>query len=198
MQWVLIVPLALIGSILLLTLILQVKVRLRYDGVFSLWVGAGVIMLKLLPVKKKSKPKKQKKPKKDKEKSKSPIEINSHTIPLLIKACGDVLLVFKRALKVKNFTLHMTVSESDAAQTALTYGKTCSAVSAVFPPLEQAFKIKRSDIAIDARFDGKQTDILLDVTISTSVAIMAVGIIRVLYTLYRGGVFKTNRKGVKK
>ena len=54
----------------------------------------------------------------------------------------------------------------DAAATALLYGRAAAGVSALYPVMERSLRVKKTDIAVDADFEGEKLDILADVTIA--------------------------------
>ena len=153
----------------LFLLLLPVHTRVRYDGVLQVWAGLGPVTLRIFPRKKeKSKPKKEKTqaadtketPKTSKApKKKLTLEIICDFVELGAEALGRL----KRQLVLSNLTVHLKVASRDAASTALRYGQIAAAVSALYPVLERNFRIRKTDIAVDADFEDTKTTVLADI-----------------------------------
>lgn len=161
----------LVGILLfvLFLLLLPVHTRVRYDGALQVWAGLGPVLLRIFPLKqRKNKPKKEKTQKADKSekkanpKKKLTPEIIFDFIRLGLEALGTL----KRQLVLSNLTVHLKIASGDAAGTAILYGRIAAAVSALYPVLERNLRVKKTDIAVDADFDGKKTDILADITLA--------------------------------
>jgi len=153
----------------LFLLLLPIHTRLRYDGALQVWAGLGPVSLRIFPLKqRKSKPKKEKTQgadsaeKKAKPKKKLTLEIIFDFIKLGIEALGTL----KRQLVLSNLTVHVKIAGKDAANTAILYGRVAAAVSALYPIAERNLRIKKTDIAVDADFEGSKTDILADFTLA--------------------------------
>lgn len=156
----------------LFLLLLPIRTRVRFDGVLQVWAGLGPVSLRIFPLKKakKAKPKKEKaqaaekkkeeKPKKPKKKLKP--EIICDFLRLGVEALGTM----RRRLVIRDLTCHLKVAGSDAAATALLYGRVAAAVSALYPVFERNLRIKKTDIAVDADFEGTKMDILADITLA--------------------------------
>ena len=172
---------------LLFLLLLPVHTRVRYDSVLQVWAGLGPVSLRIFPLKKK--PKKEKtqaavkteKPKKPKKpKKKLTLEIICDFIKLGVEALGRL----KRQLVLSNLTVHLKVASPDAANTALLYGRVAAAVSALYPVLERNLRIKKTDIAVDADFDGQKTDVVADISLAVCpLRLLIAGIILALHFL---------------
>ena len=67
---------------------------------------------------------------------------------------------------LSNLTVHLKVASPDAANTALLYGRVAAAVSALYPVLERNLRIKKTDIAVDADFEGQKTDVMADISLA--------------------------------
>lgn len=151
-----------------LLLLLPVHTRVRFDGALQVWAGLGPVSLRIFPLNKKSKPKKEKtqaaeaKEKPKKPKPKLNLEIICDFIKLGVEALGKL----KRQLVLSNLTVHLNVASADAANTALLYGRVAAAVSALYPVLERNLRIKKTDIAVDADFEGKKLTALADISLA--------------------------------
>lgn len=153
----------------LFLLLLPVHTRVRFDGALQVWAGLGPVSLRIFPLKpKKDKPKKEKtqgadnKKKPTKPKKKLTLEIIFDFIQLGLEALGTL----KRQLVLSNLTVHLKVASKDAANTALLYGRVAAAVSALYPVLDRNLRIKKTDIAVDADFEGTETVVLADLTLA--------------------------------
>ncbi|MBR5536297.1 MAG: DUF2953 domain-containing protein [Clostridia bacterium] len=153
----------------LFLLLLPIHTRVRYDGAVQVWAGMGPVSLRIyLLKKKKSKPKKEKTQgaektgKADKPKKKLTLEIIFDLIKLGVEALGTL----KRQLVLSNLTVQLKIGDKDAAKTAILYGRVAAAVSSLYPILERNLRIKKTDIAVDADFDGGKTDLLADITLA--------------------------------
>lgn len=166
----------LLGILLWMVLLLfvPVRTRLRYDGRLNLWCGLGPVSAHIFPFKKKKKsPAKQKrqKPKeKKREKQKKPPRPKQK---LTLELATEYARLGTRALKMMRCRLvisrlicHLTIAGEDAAKTALLYGRISAAVSSVFPLLKDGFRLKKTDIAVNADFEKTKPEALVDVTVS--------------------------------
>lgn len=156
---------------MLFLLLLPVRTRMRFDGALQVWVGLGPVSMRVFPLRKKPKKEKtqaadhEKKPKKEKikkPKKKLTLEIICDFIRLGAEALGTL----RRRLVIQNLTCHLKIANGDAAATALLYGRVAAAVSALYPVLKRNLRMKKTDIAVDADFEGKKTDVLADVTLA--------------------------------
>lgn len=151
-----------------LLLLLPIHTRVRFDGALQVWAGLGPVSLRVFPLNKKPKPKKEKtqaaetKEKPKKPKPKLNLEIICDFIKLGVEALGRL----KRQLVLSNLTVHLNVASADAANTALLYGRVAAAVSALYPVLERNLRIKKTDIAVDADFEGKKLTALADISLA--------------------------------
>ena len=143
----------LLGLIALIVLLFSVKisVELFYEDTFEVWVQVLFIKYRLLPGHESKKPKKEKKPEEEEPEEEKPPEekkeestgdnfvvrfYKEQGFDGTIRFIGDVLHalntmlgdILKRSFVVEKLFLRLVVAKQDAAQTALTYGKTCAAV----------------------------------------------------------------------
>ena len=72
----------------------------------------------------------------------------------------------RRRLVIQNLTCHLKIAGSDAAATALLYGRVSAGVSAVYPVLDRNLRIQKTDIAVDADFEGEKITVLADATLA--------------------------------
>lgn len=155
-----------------LLLFLPVHTRVRYDGAVQVWCGLGPVSLRLFPLKKKAeRPKKEKTQAaetKSQPKKKKPAgqKLTWDTVCDYIRLALEALGAMRRRLVIRNLTCHVKVAVKDAAATALLYGRVAAGVSALYPVMERSLRVKKTDIAVDADFEGEKLDILADVTIA--------------------------------
>lgn len=174
-----------LGIILLFILLLSVPVvvDMEYVETFKLKVSWLFIKINILPKdenkkkkeKKPKKPKKEKEPKEEtqeekpaevKEKGDNPIKIFYEDqgvmgIVDLIGNCASYLgrftKAFIRSFYIKRLRLRIWVTEGDAAQTAIKYGKFCQMI---YPPLGyicSSCRVKDYDVNIWADYCGEKT-----------------------------------------
>lgn len=158
--------------VLVLFLIGQVRVggqaEFNAEG-FFLWVRAGKLRIKILPMKpkgekpkepkKKKKPKKEKKPKKpEKEKEPTPLseklggalEYAKELLPVALEAAGGML----RGLRVDVLRLELTAGSPDPADAAMVYAQANAALGALWRPLTTAFRVKNGSARVKLDFDA--------------------------------------------
>ncbi|MBR6619666.1 MAG: DUF2953 domain-containing protein [Clostridia bacterium] len=155
----------------------KVTVYMTYDEDFKLDVRWLFIKLPILP--KKEKPEKEKKPKKEKPKKEekpkeeektadpnAPMKDNiikafynnqgfSGVLQLLRDTVSSINGMFGsifRHFVFKELKLYLTVGGSDAAETALLYGKICSAVFPAMGLITSTCKVKEYDCAVRPNF----------------------------------------------
>lgn len=165
-----------LGIVLLFILLLSVPVvvDMEYVETFKLKVSWLFIKINILP-KDENKKKKEKKPKEEtqeekpaevKEKGDNPIKIFYEDqgvmgIVDLIGNCASYLgrftKAFIRSFYIKRLRLRIWVTEGDAAQTAIKYGKFCQMI---YPPLGyicSSCRVKDYDVNIWADYCGEKT-----------------------------------------
>lgn len=174
-----------LGIVLLFILLLSVPVvvDMEYVETFKLKVSWLFIKINILPKdenkkkkeKKPKKPKKEKEPKEEtqeekpaevKEKGDNPIKIFYEDqgvmgIVDLIGNCASYLgrftKAFIRSFYIKRLRLRIWVTEGDAAQTAIKYGKFCQMI---YPPLGyicSSCRVKDYDVNVWADYCGEKT-----------------------------------------
>lgn len=86
----------------------------------------------------------------------------------LIKLVLDLLIDFRRKLRVDRLELKVVLAGDDPCDLALNYGKAWSALGDLMPQLENLFVIKNRDLEVECDFTSDQTLIFarLDLTIT--------------------------------
>lgn len=152
--------------VLVLFLIGQIRVggqaEFNAEG-FFLWVRAGKLRIKILPMRPKEKkpkePKKKKEPRKPKkEKPPTPLpeklggalEYARELLPVALEAAGGML----RGLRVDTLRLELTAGSPDPADAAALYGQASAALGALWRPLTTAFRVKDGSARVNLDFDA--------------------------------------------
>lgn len=168
-----------IGIIAFFVLILSIRITVsgEYFNSFKLDVSWLFIKLHIFPMKKKDKPEKEKKKKdtapKEEKAEKSPAQTEKKenifvrfyhnqgvngVIELINGAAyslARMLNSFKKHIVLREIYLWMTVSSgSDAAETALQYGKICQKVFPVLSFICSTIPVKKYDVEIEPDFIG--------------------------------------------
>jgi len=166
-------------AVILLIALLRFGVSVRYsDGGLALTVNAGPVRLRIYPPRKKAE-KSRKKPsrasveKKPRRKAKRKAKGQETEKPGKFEAFSEILSAglnvlnrLRKRLLIKRLTIHYVFAGDDPMKTALWYGRSTSAVSAVMPALERNFRIRRSDIRTSADFGIDKPLIYADAAIS--------------------------------
>lgn len=132
--------------------------RLKYGAAgFSLCILAGSVKFRVLPARPqkpdREKPKKEKKPRPEKPKKPKPegqpgtLQRVWSVLPRILDAVGAL----KRRIRVDDFDLTLIWGGSDPASIAIGYGRANAALAALWPLVENNFKVKRRsfDIQMD-------------------------------------------------
>ena len=155
----------------LFLLLLPVHTRVRFDGALQVWAGLGPVSLRIFPLKQKAKREKtqaavkQNKPKNEKPK-KPKKKLTAEILFDFIRLGAEAMGTLRRRLVIQNLTCHLKIAGSDAAATALLYGRIAAGVSAVYPILNRNLRIQKTDIAVDADFESDKISILADLTLA--------------------------------
>ncbi len=172
--WVLLGLLALLAAALLI----PVKIRGSYeDGAPFLYIRYGPVKLQLFPPKEKAEGEKEKPPKKKKPKAEKPpkpkkpkAKINMdqilYALEKLPPILGRALKRTGRCIHIRPLKLYVLVAGSDPAATAILYGKMEAALSAGFPILEAALRLKDADVRLYVDFTQRRMDFIADVGVS--------------------------------
>ena len=124
-------------ALLAAALLIPVKIRGSYeDGAPFLYIRYGPVKLQLFPPKKKA--------------------------PIL----GRALKRTGRCIHIRPLKLYVLVAGSDPAATAILYGKMEAALSAGFPILEEALRLKDADVRLYVDFTQRRMDFIADVGVS--------------------------------
>lgn len=157
---------AVILLVLVLLALLPVGVIVQYDdGQLQLQLGIGHLRITVYPpkevsdwkrLKKQAKQRKKKQKRKAKKQEQSAEQKPKKKLSLaqlkpMIGLALDVVKSLPRKLLIRDLTVHATFGGSDAAQTAINYGRAWAAIGAVTPVLENTFRIQKRDV--DARLD---------------------------------------------
>ena len=165
-----------LGVIVLLAMMpLGVSVRYNAGGPY---VGLilGFFKLQIIPGKKKAdkaeKPKKKAKPKQttpQPQKAASSEKGGSITdfLPLL-RLVFDLLIDFRRKLRVRTLELKVTLAGGDPCDLAVNYGRAWAALGNLAPQLDRFFIIQKKDMQVQCDFEADTTLIVarLDLTIT--------------------------------
>ena len=140
---------------------LSVKIKYDADGTYAA-VMIGPYKLQLVPKKndgtgKKEKPKKQKKEAEPKEKKKKKPKQPGQGGSILdfwpfVELVWSFLGTFRRKLLLKELTLRICFGGTDAAQTAMNYGRAQAVLGAVYPRLRQGFRIQKENVGVSCDF----------------------------------------------
>ena len=156
--------------------------KIRYSGI-TLFDSEKKVGLK----KSKKKPKKKTEdntPKKESffkktYKQKGLLGTINYLSEILILLLKKLCWVIKR-FKFRNFRLNLSVATSDAASTAINYGKICSAVYPVISFLETNADFKAKEINIKADFDETDSRFQISTLVTTRLFFWFVAAIAVL------------------
>ena len=175
-----------LGLLLLIFLVLLIRVRVffSYDDSVTLKIKILFYELVILSPYKEKKPKKKKEKKPEKKKEKKETEEkekkeekpkkksligslkDKHGLPGLLSLFTDILKIATGALSgiithmfFSRFDLDLIICSQDSAQTALTYGKACSAIYPAVSALSKLTEFKDYNIFICPKFDGEKNEI---------------------------------------
>ena len=191
---------------LLFLLLLPVRTRARFDGALQVWAGLGPVSLRIFPLKKKPKKentqaaenKKASKNEKTKKSTKPKKKLTWEIICDFIRLGAEALGTMRRRLVMQNLTCHLKVATNDPASTALLYGRVAAAVSALYPVLERNLRIKKTDIAVDADFEGKKMDVLADITLAVCpLRLLLASVVLLIHFLKINSKIKKHNKPVE-
>ncbi len=154
---------------LLFLLLLPMHTRLRFDGKLQVWCGLGPVSFRLFPSKKPTKPKKEKA--KAAGASQQSTEESRRGFDLMqileyVRLGAEAFGVLRRRLVIRQLTLRLRISSEDAAQTALLYGRTAAAISALYPVLERNFRLRKTALSVDADFEQSTSQIFAESVIA--------------------------------
>lgn len=156
---------------LLVFLLLPVHTMLRFDGKLQVWCGLGPVSLRLFPLKKGKKPKKEKAKAAAESASPQTTEekrprVEPAQVLEYLRLGAEAAGMLRRRLVIRQLTLHLRLAGEDAAQTALLYGQTATVVSTLYPVLERNFRLKKTDLTVDADFQQSTSQILAEISLA--------------------------------
>lgn len=190
--------LLIILAVLALICLIRVHVTMTYgQGGASVKLRVGFIRYVVFPRAPKAPKKKRVKEKKKKEKKEKPPEEAGGTVQKFkgyLDLVTDVAKRLRRALRIDLLRIHYTVGGTDAAETAMSYGKACAWIAALLPGLHALFRIKKQDIRVDADFNARRGSVFVEGTISMRIwEIIYIGL-RFFMKFMRQGQKTTNTK----
>ncbi|MCR5485880.1 MAG: hypothetical protein K6F09_09860 [Clostridiales bacterium] len=185
-----------LGIILLIVLIFSIKITAEviFDETFSFAVKVLFLKFTIYPKDPNKKPKKKKEKKKEQEpeeKKEEEKEEQKEEKPagdsfvkrfykaqgfegtlLFIKDMLHILKGFMRSVFIKGFVIEkffvkLSVSKSDAAETAIAYGKTCAAVYPAAGYICEVMRVKKYDFDVSADYLANKSTAKLNFTVST-------------------------------
>lgn len=184
------------GFLLLIVLILQIPVRVRFtyeQGDPTLRLRFGLVKYQLFPRPEKTEEaekKPEKEPKKKKEKPKKPkAKLNReqifYALEKLPPILGRALKRTGRSIRIEPLKVWLLVAGNDPADTAVLYGRLEAALAAGLPVLRNVIKIKDEDIRLYLDFTERQMDCIADVGIALRPWSLATTGVRALASLIK-------------
>ena len=111
----------------------------------------------------------KKKPKGGKKLDFEKIKLTAQQLTEYARLALDAMGQVRRRVVIRRLEVHAVVATGDAASTAVAFGSAAVALSLLEPMLEQKFRVKRRDIAVDCAFDRTESTVEFDVEISALV-----------------------------
>ena len=193
-----------LGIIVLLAIMPRgVSVRYNAAGPYvALILGPGT--LQLIPGKKKAdpkeKPKNKQQPKQTTTQAEKPASSEKGgsvtDFLALLRLAFDLLVDFRRKLRVRILELKLTLAGGDPCDLAVNYGKTWTAVGNLLPALERWFVIKKRDVEVECDFTASETKVIarleITMTLGRLISLAAVYAVRGLKEFIQ---FRNIRKG---
>lgn len=193
---IVLIILGIIICLFLLLLILPLTVDLSYDQNFVLKIKFSSITFfdseKRVDIKGK---KARKKKSKEKAEGKTPQKENffkktysqkgllgsiSYFSEIFVLAFKKLWWIIKR-FKFRKFRLNLTVATSDAANTAINYGKICSAVYPAISFLENNANFKSKEININADFEKTNSQLQVGFSVTTRILFWLIAAITAIF-----------------
>ncbi len=169
-----------------LLLALPVGMAAEYSGEgLRVWFNYGFLKMRLVPApEKKKKPKKAKKPAGEKKKPQKSsktgtlagLRENAETIAA---ALGRL----RRAVLIRELTLHICVACEDPANAALAYGGIYVAEGDLVPLLHSLFRIKKLDLTNSVDFAAEKTRVYARAKLSVRLGALAVIALKALLSI---------------
>lgn len=203
--------LAVIAVVLLAVLFLPITVEMVFDGKFVLRIK--YLGITLFDNQKEKKQSKHKREKVNTDSGKNTTEKKDNFIKKIYKQkglqgtisyfCNVLTILLKKMRRVikhfkfRRFKLDISVATSDAANTAIQYGKICAAVYPVISLLQSITDFKSKEINISADFEKTNSEFKSSILIKTQGLywiIAAIGILNQYLKLQRKEREKYERK----
>lgn len=99
-------------------------------------------------------------------------KISLEMITAYCRLAVDAMGQMKRRLVIRQLTIHAVIAAQDAAVTAMAYGSAAAAVNLLLPMLEENFRIRKEDIAVDCDFNSTRPTIEFTIELSAMVLSM--------------------------
>lgn len=208
-----------LGIVLFFILVFSIPVRVtaHYDGTFSMYIKYSLLKINILPKKEKEKKKKDKPQKTKKEKSKKEESVEHKVgdkkkkekdniflkfyknqgfegvLQLIADALEAVTGIFSDIFKhfvFRELYLDMTVAGSDAAETAIKYGKISSAVFPAMGLICSKARVKKYDIDISPDFLATKDDARFHVQFGISPIFITNAVIVAGFKLFKNVLLK--------
>ena len=148
-----------VAVLVLLLLFIPIDLDVFYNGEFC--VAVRVLFLKYVFSNK------EKKKEKPKSKVKTDGESFSTKFSSLLETIKTVKAIALRSISIKLFKAHITVCSDDPCDTALLFGGINALCYAIHEFFLSFTKIKKSDININADYNGEKTEVLFNIVIRT-------------------------------
>lgn len=135
-----------LGIILLVIVaigLIPVGVFARYDEDLSVFLTVLGIRIPLYPAGEKQEKKPEDAPKKEKKKFRFP---KKDSLEEYLHLFLEILGKLRRKILIRKLKLHAVFGGSDAAASALNYGRAWAAIGMVMPLIEACFRIKHRDV----------------------------------------------------
>ena len=149
----------LVVAILLLLLFIPINLDVFYNGEFC--VAVKVLFFKCVFSNK------EKKTEKPKSKVKTDGESFNTKLSNLFETIKTVKAIALRSISIKLFKVHITVCTDDPCDTALLFGGINALCYAIHDLLSGFTSIKKTDVNINADYNGEKTEVLFNIVITT-------------------------------
>jgi hypothetical protein len=140
-------------------------------------VKAGPLRITVYPVKPKAPKKKKEKtkivgkePEEEPSKPGGSVAVLKRYLPLAAEAAGQ----FKRKVRIDRLYLDFIAASSDAASTALTFGRANAAIGMILPLFEHNFHVKERRIRTAADFNADKSTVFVHAELSLTIGQMGV------------------------
>lgn len=119
----------------------------------------------------------RKRPKRGKKLNWDKIKLTAQQLTDYARLALDAMGQLRRRIVVRRLQVRAIVATGDAASTAVAFGSAAAALGLLEPMMEEKFRIKRRDIAVDCAFDRTESEVEFDVEFSAlTVRLLAAGL----------------------